>query len=241
MEMNKIIEKKLKEAKIQLRKNETGNALILLDQTLEMCLRDECLKHGATTGTKIGEKQFSNWSIPDYLKFLDSKSLLTREQKSYFFKVHDWRNKVQHSGLEPKREQVEEALKRLEPFIRRGLVCAGAIMNKPVIGVDLDDPLSKAVTLMKEYDYSQLPAFKEHKSVGSISEKTLLNFFEKHGKPPSPDLPVRKIMDKPFPLIKEDAPLTEILKRLRSNHGVLVAKEDHVVGIITKADLLKLI
>jgi predicted transcriptional regulator len=239
--MNKIVKKKLREAKEQLRKNETGNALILLDQALEMCLRDECLKHGATTEAKIGGKEFSNWSITDYLRYLDSKSLLIREQKSYFFKVHDWRNKVQHSGLEPKREQVEEALKILEPFVKCGLVCAGAITNVPVIGVDLNDPISKAVTIMREHDYSQLPVFKERKSVGSISEKTLLNFFEKHGRPPSLDLQVREIMDKPFPLIKEDTPLREILKLLRLNHGVLVAKDDTVIGIITKADLLKLI
>jgi predicted transcriptional regulator len=241
VEMNRIVKRKLVEAKRQLRKNETGNALILLDQTLEICLRDECLKHGASTETKISEKPFSNWTIPDYLRFLDSKHLLTREQKSYFFRVHDWRNKVQHSGLEPKKEQVAESLKKFEPFIKCGIVCASVIMNKPVIGVELDDPLSKVVTLMKEHDYSQLPVFKEGKSVGSISEKTLLNFFEKYGKPPSPNLQVREITDKPFPQIKEDTPLTEILKHLRSNHGVLVTKEDRVVGIITKADLLKLI
>jgi predicted transcriptional regulator len=241
MKMNQKMEKKLTEAKMQLRKNETGSALILLDQALELCLRDECVKHGATTETKIGQKQFSYWGIPDYLKFLDSKSLLTRKQKSFFFKVHDWRNKVQHSGLEPKREQIEEALRRLEPFIKCGLICAGTIMNVPVVGVDLDDHVSKAATLMKDHDYSQLPIFDDHKSVGSISEKTLLNFFEKYGKPPSPNLPVREIMDRPFPFVDEETPLTEILKHLRSNHGVLVTKQDHVVGIITKADLLKLI
>lgn len=241
MKMNRATQKKLIEVKRQLRKNETSNALILLDQILEMCLRDESLKHGASTETKTGEKPFSNWTIPDYLKFLDSKHLLTREQKSYFFRVHDWRNKAQHSGLEPKKEQVAEAVKKLEPFIKCGLVCANALMNEPVIGVDLDDPLSRAVKLMIQHDYSQLPVFKDHEPVGSICEKNLLDFFLKHRKPPSPDLQVREIVDKPFPLVSEDAPLAEILNGLRTNHGVLVMKKDRVLGIITKADLLKLV
>jgi len=241
METNNTIEDKLMEAKTQLRKNETGNALILLDQALETCLREECLRHGAATKTKNCKKPFAKWSVPNYLKFLGSKSFLTKEQKGYFFKVHEWRNIAQHFDLEPKREQVEEALRKLGPFLRSGLVCAGAIMNKPVIGVELDDPLSKAVAIMEEHCFSQLPVFEEQKSVGSVSEKTLLNFFERYRKPPSPDLQVKEIMDRSFPIIREDTPLTEMLELLRSNHGVLVTKEDHVIGMITKADLLKLI
>jgi hypothetical protein len=181
-------EQRLIEVKRTLRNNETSAALILLDQILEMCLRDESLKHGASTEARTGEKSFSSWAVPDYLKFLDSKNLLTREQKSYFFKVHDWRNKSQHSGLEPKKEQIAETMKRLEPFIKYGLVCANTLMNGPVIGVDINDPLSRAVKLMKEHDYSQLPVFGDREPVGSICEKNLLDFFLKNGKPPSPDL-----------------------------------------------------
>lgn len=239
--LDKKIEKKLTEVKEQLKRNETGSALILLDQVLEMCLRDECLKYGVTPESKIGEKEFSSWGVPEYLRFLDSRSLLTKEQKSYFFKVHDWRNKAQHSGLEPKRELVEEALKKIASFVKGGVICARVIMNKPVVGVDSNDQLSKAVALMKKHDYSQLPVFEWGEPVGSISEKSFLDFFQKNGKPPRPDLLIKEIMDKSFPLVREDAPLTEILKRLQSSHGILVTKDDHVIGIITKADLLKLI
>jgi hypothetical protein len=53
MKINRIIERKLVEAKRQLDKNETGNALILLDQILETCLREECLKLGASSEKEI--------------------------------------------------------------------------------------------------------------------------------------------------------------------------------------------
>ena len=239
--MDEKIEKKLAEAKDQMKRNETGNALILLDHVLEIFLRDECVKYGATPESKIDEKEFSSWGVTQYLKFLDSKSLLTKEQKKDLFKIHDWRNKVQHSGLEPKRELVEEAFKKIASFVKEGIICACVIMNKPVVGVDSNDQLSKAVTLMKKYDYSQLPVFLGYKSVGSVSEKSFLDSYQRNGKPPRPDLPVNEIMDKPFPLVREDAPLNKILKLLQSSHGILVTKDDQIIGIITKADLLKLI
>jgi predicted transcriptional regulator len=189
----------------------------------------------------MDQKPFSKWSFSQYMKFLDSKSLLTKRQKSYFFKVHEWRNSAQHSGMEPKKELVEEALKMLEPHIICGVVCASAMMNKPIIHVDLNDPLSVAVTLMKKHDFSQLPVFENYKPIDSISEKTILKYLEKFERPPDSGLPIKNIMDKTFPIIKEDAALTEILKLLQTNHAVLVRKDNQVVGIITKADLLKLI
>lgn len=230
-------EGKLMEVEIQLEKNETGNALILLDQALEMCLRDECAKYVTQTETK----QFSKWGFADYVKFLDSRSLLTRGQKSDLRRIHGWRNKVYHNGLEPKKELVEEALKTLQPFVRYGLVCATTIMNKPVVGVGVNDPLCKATSLMKDRDFSQLPVFDRCKSVGSISERTLLDFIDKNGKPPSRDLKVGEIMDKPFPFVREDTPLLKIVEYLRLNHAILVTTEDRMVGIITKANLLELI
>jgi len=46
-------------------------------------------------------------------------------------------------------------------------------------------------------------------------------------------------MEEAFPIVKEDEGLPVILTLLQSNHAVLVSKKGKIVGIITKADLLK--
>jgi predicted transcriptional regulator len=52
-------------------------------------------------------------------------------------------------------------------------------------------------------------------------------------------LKVREIMDSPFPVVNSDTPLDLVLGLLQSNYGVLVAKGESVVGILTKSDILK--
>ena len=75
--------------------------------------------------------------------------------------------------------------------------------------------------------------------MGSISEKTFVDFFLEYEEPPSSDMLVSEIMDEKFPSIPEDASSTRIFELLQSNHGLLVTKNGKIAGIITKADLLK--
>jgi predicted transcriptional regulator len=48
-------------------------------------------------------------------------------------------------------------------------------------------------------------------------------------------------MEEAFPQINEDAPLALISSLLQTYSGVLVVKKGEVLGIITKADLLRII
>lgn len=48
-------------------------------------------------------------------------------------------------------------------------------------------------------------------------------------------------MDEAFPQVGEDAPLALISTLLQTYSAVLVAKKGTVVGIITKADLLRMV
>jgi predicted transcriptional regulator len=55
------------------------------------------------------------------------------------------------------------------------------------------------------------------------------------------DYLVEGVMEDSFPIIPEDLPLSSIISLLKSNFAVLVTKKEQVLGIITKADLLKVI
>ncbi len=116
------------------------------------------------------------------------------------------------------------------------------VVPNEVICVQKDAPISKVVELMKKHGYSQVPVFSGHQSVGSISEKTILRQIL-NGKDLAEisGLPAEDIMEEAFPQVGEDAPLSLISSLLQSYQAVLVAKRGDVVGIITKADLLRIL
>lgn len=95
---------------------------------------------------------------------------------------------------------------------------------------------------MEENGISQAPVFDGKQSVGSISEKAIL-----HEILAGRDLAdiskqrAEEIMEEAFPQINEDAPLSLISSLLQSYSAVLVAKKGEIIGIITKADLLRML
>jgi predicted transcriptional regulator len=111
-----------------------------------------------------------------------------------------------------------------------------------VISVQKSDPVSKVVKLMKEYGYSQIPVFEGRLSVGSVSEKTILRqIIAGKDLAQISKLPTEDIMEEAFPQVTEDAPVSLISSLLQTYPAVLVSKKGNVGGIITKADLLRLI
>ena len=119
---------------------------------------------------------------------------------------------------------------------------ADKILHKNVVTVQKNEPISKVVKIMQEYGYSQIPVFEGKHSVGSISEKAILRQImagkdlEEISK-----LPTEEVMEETLPQINEDAPLSLISSLLQTYSGVLVVKKGAVIGIITKADLLRMI
>lgn len=121
-------------------------------------------------------------------------------------------------------------------------VHAQEILHSEVVGVQKSEAVSKAVRLMMEHGYSQLPVFDGEHAVGSISEKTILSQVSA-GKDLSQvsALSIGEVMDEAFPQVGEDAPLCLISGLLQVYSAVLVSKRGMVVGIVTKADLLKML
>ena len=111
-----------------------------------------------------------------------------------------------------------------------------------VIGIQKNEPVSRVVQLMKEHGYSQIPVFEGKHSVGSISEKTILRqILAGKDLAQISKLTVEEIMEEAFPQVSEDAPLSLISSLLQTYSAVLVARKGTTVGIITKADLLRIL
>lgn len=147
--------------------------------------------------------------------------------------------RVEAGNVDPRYSKVEgifQALKKL----KREEITASEIMSEKVVSVDSENSLNEAVELMKSHQVSQLPISNGDKTVGSISEEVVLSQISQGAnlKNMGPKK-TRQFMDESFPSVSPDAPLSTISKLLENNKAVLVKKRGSVQGIITNADLLK--
>jgi predicted transcriptional regulator len=116
------------------------------------------------------------------------------------------------------------------------------VLHNAVIGIQKNEPVSKAVKLMVDYGYSQLPVFDGEQVVGSISEKAMLEKVSSgRDFAQISQLPVESIMEENFPQVGKLTPLKLVSNLLEVYPAVLVSEKGKVVGIITKADLLKVL
>jgi len=150
--------------------------------------------------------------------------------------------KIESGKIDPAYSKVKaifDALERLETHID---FHAKEMLHAEVVGIQKDASVSEAVQIMMKHGYSQLPVFDGDHSVGSISEKTALNqvLAGKDLKHIS-KLLVKDIMEEAFPQVGENAPLSLLSSLLQVYSAVLISKKGKVIGIVTKADLLKML
>lgn len=111
-----------------------------------------------------------------------------------------------------------------------------------LIAVSPDSLMLEAVSLMKEYEISQIPVIQGTDVVGSVKEDRLIHLLIKD--PSARSHPVREVMDEPFPVVDADATIEEISNLLtKENPAVLVKASDggERLDILTKADLIRAI
>jgi predicted transcriptional regulator len=132
-----------------------------------------------------------------------------------------------------------DVLERLE---FKNKIQAEKILHNEVVSVQRGAPVFEVVKIMKEHGYSQIPVFDGRQPVGSVSEKAILRqILEGRDLDEISRLPTESIMEEAFPQINEDAPLSLISSLLQTYSAVLVSRRGIVVGIITKADLLRML
>jgi predicted transcriptional regulator len=150
--------------------------------------------------------------------------------------------KLESHKIDPSYTKVKAIFDALERLQTDTEVRAEELLHNKVIGIQKSSPVSKAVQTMADYGYSQLPVFDGEHPVGSISEKTIIGKVSA-GK----DLnqisirSVGEVMEEDFPLVGENAPLSLISSLLQVYPAVLISRKGTVVGIVTKADLLKML
>jgi predicted transcriptional regulator len=150
--------------------------------------------------------------------------------------------KLEAGTIDSSYTKVKAIFDVLEHLEFKTKVQAEKIRHNEVVSVQKSDPVSKVVNMMKEYGYSQIPVFEGKQPVGSVSEKAILRqILAGKDLEEISRLPTGEIMEEAFPQIDEDAPLSLITILLQTYSAVLVSKKGVVIGIITKADLLRML
>jgi predicted transcriptional regulator len=180
------------------------------------------------------------WDLESIAKLRKMLGLTQRELARMSGLSQSLISKIERGRINPSYEAVRRILQTLE-MIRAekdAKLLAKDICTKDVICVEVSDPLSKAINLMRKHGISQLPVLKNGRPVGSISESTIVRKLEKVR---STEIPVNEIMDEVFPIIPEEVSLNTVRQLLQEYPAVLLQRDGRITGIVTKADLFKVL
>jgi predicted transcriptional regulator len=149
--------------------------------------------------------------------------------------------RIESGKVDPSYGKVKKILSALEKIGKGKILTAIDIMNKKVVAITSNASIRDAASIMKRKNISQMPVIDNDVVVGSISEK---NIIEKISSEESIDnislIAVKEIMKDAFPQVDKDSMLSIISIMLEYYPAVLVTDKGKIKGIITKADLLKL-
>jgi cystathionine beta-synthase len=105
-----------------------------------------------------------------------------------------------------------------------------------IVSIPLGVTVEDAVNLMREHDISQVPVIEGGEVVGSLSEARILEILVQN--PEAKRKPVAEYMERPFPVISEDASLTEVTSQIGHDTTAILVKQANGFDILTKSDLI---
>ena len=107
----------------------------------------------------------------------------------------------------------------------------------PLISVSPKDKLIRAVSLIQEFNISQLPVIEGNDIKGSLNEASLMQFL--HDGIDFDRQDVATVMGKPLPSLDENTDISEAYRVLLSGStGIVVKRQSYPLALITRADLV---
>ncbi|RLG69175.1 MAG: hypothetical protein DRO11_08140 [Methanobacteriota archaeon] len=150
--------------------------------------------------------------------------------------------KIEAGKVDPSYSKAVKILQALDELESRNTPKAEEIMTSRVISVSAGETIKKTIHLMEKYNISQLPVMRGNHPIGMITEKNILShILGGHNPRKLAETSVEKVMDEAPPQVPDTTPLDTITKILHDYPAVLITRKEKIIGIITKADLLKLL
>ncbi len=149
--------------------------------------------------------------------------------------------RIEAGDIDPRLSTVGKILGALKSGKSGDAVTVGDVMRTPVVHVKISDTVADALKLMEKHGISQLPVLENGIQKGSVSERGIVKkmALEKDVTKLSARS-VREIKAPGFPTVDRETDIKSISNLVENNPAVLVVDGGRAVGIITKADVLKL-
>ena len=148
--------------------------------------------------------------------------------------------RIETGKVDPAYSRVKDIFSALESLGTEKALVAEKIMNRKVISVKSNTSVREAASVMKKRGISQMPVIDYDVVVGSVSESGIIERIASNSIENVSLVPVKDVMEDAFPQVDSSTPLGVISMLLEYNAAVLVSEKGKIKGIITKADVLKL-
>lgn len=148
--------------------------------------------------------------------------------------------KIERGSIDPSFSKTMAIFKTLQRLQVKNSKKVGNVMTRDVISVDSDSTVDEVVKLMHKHAISQMPVLSKDEVIGSVSEKVLIKkLSDEEGSRKLFREQVKKVMEPPFPTVDEDTPVELLIPMLNFYPAILVMKGKDIIGVVTRADLLK--
>jgi predicted transcriptional regulator len=145
--------------------------------------------------------------------------------------------KIESGKLDPSygnAKKIFETLAALEKGIE---LYARDIMYKKIIFLQKTDTLKDSIMLMRKHNISQMPVLLKDKIVGYISESLILDRILEG----DTSMQVGEIMESSPPILPPGTKQSVLVNLLRHFPLVIIEEKGELIGIVTKADLLRMV
>ena len=145
--------------------------------------------------------------------------------------------KIEANRLDPTYSYVKKIEKAIENLtkIQEEEKQAKDIMHKGIIAVKKNEKIEKALKLFSKNNISQIPVIENNKIIGLLTESSILNNLEKNIE----DKKAEEIMEESPPVIAKNTKMEAITSLLKFYPILIIQDSGKLIGIITKADILK--
>jgi cystathionine beta-synthase len=110
----------------------------------------------------------------------------------------------------------------------------------PLMSVQANEPLKKALALVEQHDVTQVPVFRGAEMVGTLYDSDIMRAAL--ADPGALEKPVEGWMTDPLPVVSGDDPVERVTRLLAArNPAVLVREDGAYAGILTRFDMLQFI
>ena len=141
-------------------------------------------------------------------------------------------SKILNRKYNPSYEMMARLFGALNKMIEKGAEPVSDAMIRSIVTSDADESISSVIAKMRKGGFSQIPVISGGKFVGMVTERSLL--LRKEGAARAGD-----VLGGDYMVVGPETPLDRVRQALATAQAVAVVRDGRLVGLLTKADVIK--